>query len=45
MESVRLLVVHHNAVRVPRLRILRAAEWIVKCLQKDDDFSGDICNS
>jgi hypothetical protein len=26
VESVRLLVVHHNAVRVPLLRILRAAE-------------------
>ena len=44
VESVRLLVVHHNAVCVPRLGILRAAERIVKCLQKGDDFNDDICN-
>jgi hypothetical protein len=43
VESVRLLVVHHNAFRVPRLRILRAAERIVKCLQEGDDLN-DICN-
>jgi hypothetical protein len=30
-ESVRLLVVHHNTVRVPPLRTLRAAERVVKC--------------
>ena len=42
VESVRLLVVHHNTVRVPRLRKLRAAERIVKCVQKGGDFSNDI---
>ena len=44
VESVRLLVVHHKAVRVHRLRRLRAAERIVKCLQEGDDFGDDICS-
>jgi hypothetical protein len=44
VESVRLLVVHHNTVRVPSLRTLRAAERVVKCLLKGDDFNGDRCN-
>jgi hypothetical protein len=44
VESVRLLVVYHNTVRVPRLRILRAADRILKCLLKGDDFSDDKCN-
>jgi hypothetical protein len=44
VQSARLLVVRHNAVRVHRMRILRAAERIVKCLREGDDLNDDICN-
>lgn len=45
VQSVKLLVVHHNTALEFRFRLLQAIELPIKLLQRGDKLNEDKCNS